>query len=253
MRVVISHFFNEEYLLPWWLRHHREMFDHGVLIDYRSTDRSAEICRELVPEWDLVTSENEQFSAIMCDFEVMKHEQRFPGAWKIALNTTEFLMCPHLAQVEKVLIEGNITGCRMAGAIMIDDQPGIAADPDRPLVEQKASGVWEKTFNFAEAQLPGLVRPTRSRLYHRFTIGSYHPGRHTTNLPGIGQLQANIGAVWWYAYSPWTEAFWARKLQINGQRPEFDKRHGMGVNHDIDLARLLDQYARVSAYSQPLR
>ena len=29
-RVVISHFFNEAYLLPWWLKHHREMFDHGV-------------------------------------------------------------------------------------------------------------------------------------------------------------------------------------------------------------------------------
>ena len=32
-RVVISHFFNEAYLLPWWLKHHREIFDHGVLID----------------------------------------------------------------------------------------------------------------------------------------------------------------------------------------------------------------------------
>ena len=33
MRVVVSHFFNEAYLLPWWLRHHRDVFDHGVLID----------------------------------------------------------------------------------------------------------------------------------------------------------------------------------------------------------------------------
>ena len=48
MRLVISHFFDEEFMLPWWLRHHRELFDHGILIDYASTDRSVEICRELV-------------------------------------------------------------------------------------------------------------------------------------------------------------------------------------------------------------
>ena len=91
-RIVISHFYNEAYLLPWWLKHHREMFDHGVLIDYASTDDSVAICRELVPDWEVIPSENAHFSALLCDFEVMKHEQRFPDAWKIALNTTEFLV-----------------------------------------------------------------------------------------------------------------------------------------------------------------
>jgi len=83
MRVVVSHFFNEAYLLPWWLRHHREVFDHGVLIDRYSTDGSVDICRELVPSWEVVRSETAQFAAIMCDFEVMKHEARFPDAWKM--------------------------------------------------------------------------------------------------------------------------------------------------------------------------
>jgi hypothetical protein len=31
MRLVVSHFFNESYLMPWWLKHHRETFDHGVI------------------------------------------------------------------------------------------------------------------------------------------------------------------------------------------------------------------------------
>src|SRR5262245_4413723 len=74
MRVVVSHFFNEAYLLPWWLRHHRDIFDHGVLIDRYSTDGSADICRELVPSWEVVRSETAQFEAIKCDFEVMKHD-----------------------------------------------------------------------------------------------------------------------------------------------------------------------------------
>ena len=53
-RVVISHFFNEAYLLPWWLEHHRQIFDHGVLIDWSSTDGSADICRQLAPGWEVV-------------------------------------------------------------------------------------------------------------------------------------------------------------------------------------------------------
>ena len=42
---VISHFYNEEYLLPWWLAHHTKLFDHGILINKGSTDRSVEICK----------------------------------------------------------------------------------------------------------------------------------------------------------------------------------------------------------------
>ena len=90
MRTVITHFYNEEYLLPWWLQHHRPMFDHGILIDYGSTDASADICRTLAPEWRLVRSANPDFSALDVDFEVMQYEAGLPG-WKIALNTTEFL------------------------------------------------------------------------------------------------------------------------------------------------------------------
>ncbi|MCA3390648.1 MAG: glycosyltransferase family 2 protein, partial [Roseomonas sp.] len=41
MRSVICHFFNEAYLLPWWLKHHVPIFDHGVMIDHGSTDGSA--------------------------------------------------------------------------------------------------------------------------------------------------------------------------------------------------------------------
>ena len=29
---LISHIFNEEYLLPFWLRHHKNMFDEIIII-----------------------------------------------------------------------------------------------------------------------------------------------------------------------------------------------------------------------------
>ncbi len=35
---LFSHIKNEEDLLPQWLNHHKHMFDHGVIIDFGSTD-----------------------------------------------------------------------------------------------------------------------------------------------------------------------------------------------------------------------
>ena len=50
---VISHIFNEEYLLPFWLENHKNMFDHGIIIDYCSTDSSVEIIKKYCPTWEL--------------------------------------------------------------------------------------------------------------------------------------------------------------------------------------------------------
>jgi len=75
MRTVICHFYNEEYLLPWWLKHHLSLFDYGILIDHGSTDRSADICRELAPHWRLVRSRLSHFDAYLTDLEVMNYEQ----------------------------------------------------------------------------------------------------------------------------------------------------------------------------------
>lgn len=91
MRTVITHFYNEEYLLPWWLEHHKKLFDHGILIDYASTDRSVEICKKICPDWTVVPSMNKEFGAYDCDREVEYYERQIKG-WRIALTVTEFLL-----------------------------------------------------------------------------------------------------------------------------------------------------------------
>ncbi|WP_162177859.1 glycosyltransferase family 2 protein, partial [Bacillus gaemokensis] len=89
---LISHFYNEEYLLPWWLMHHTKLFDHGILINRGSTDRSVEICRQFAPHWEVRNSKVPEFDAILVDQEVMEIETEVTG-WKMVLNTTEFLCC----------------------------------------------------------------------------------------------------------------------------------------------------------------
>ena len=105
--VIISHFWNEEVLLPLWLQHHVALFDHGVLINYASTDRSCDIIRSIAPHWEIRASKNEMFGARACDAEVMAVEEEFE-CWKMVLNTTEFLLVDDLRSYVDGVIERSI-------------------------------------------------------------------------------------------------------------------------------------------------
>ena len=238
MRLVIAQFFNEAYLLPWWLSHHREIFDHGILIDDHSTDGSVDICRELVPHWEVVKAEYTPFEAITRDFEVMKHELRFPDAWKMVLNITEFLVSRSLSDIEGKATRLQNNAVRLQGAIMVDIAPDDLPNPDRPLVEQKAYGIWENDPDLKRADISFLDKSSRSRVYHCDTIGAYAPGRHTSHLPGQFTATAEEGAIFWYGFSPWSSEFKARKLQVGGSMGAHDFRYGFSSQHQADLEQM---------------
>ena len=206
MRVVIASFRNEEYLMPFWLKHHREMFDHGVMIDYHSTDASAEIVRSLAPDWELVVSRNEDWDPLNEDFERMIHEARFQ-AWKINLNITEFLCAESLEKVEARVEKAGLEGAHARGVIMVDPlgEPLPPPSPDKPLTHQRVFGHYEDEISWRgllmRYGLPAppprfggkkvgnqlLIRPLlykkrkhgmgRARLYHRAQHGAYLSGR----------------------------------------------------------------------------
>ena len=125
MRSVICHFFNEAYLLPWWLKHHLALFDHGVMIDHGSTDASPDIVREMAPHWSLVRSRLTYFDVYLTDFEVMGFEQGLPG-WKMAVNVTEFVMpAVPMNTIELRLTEMGRVGCAASGMLVVDHQPEV--------------------------------------------------------------------------------------------------------------------------------
>ncbi len=231
MKLVISHFFNEEFLLPWWLKHHREIFDHGVLINNHSTDRSVEICRELVPDWEIVTSNNKYFSALKCDFEVMQHEARYHDAWKIVLNTTEFLVGHELDAVIESTESQNFLGVYIPGAAMIDNIPDMPLEGNAPLVAQRFHGFWESELPVERVKYPWFFPRARTRLLHRYAFGAYTPGRHSSMLPRLALAANTQLGIWWYGYSPWTPDFVARKTQIQATMDPLDKSVGFGIQH----------------------
>lgn len=225
MRTLISHFYNEEYLLPWWLKHHVDMFDYGILIDYSSTDNSVDICRTIAPHWRVVRSHNVAFDAVAIDFEVQQYEAGLPG-WKIVLNTTEFLCGANLPQLELLIENQQLTGCYFENAVMVDPFPDQQPVHELPLIEQKFHGFMNHD-----------PENNHGRLYHRGTIGGYMPGRHRSFLPHLANA-TGLGTVFWYSMSPWTDSFQRRKLQIGTRLSEHDRRAQWGMHHLLDLQKL---------------
>ena len=240
MRLVIAPFRNEEYLLPFWLNHHREIFDHAVLIDDHSTDGSCEIIREMTPHWEIApTVRDESWDPIDEDFERMTHEARFEG-WKISLNITEFLCAESLDKVEARVEEAGLEGAHARGVIMADSADAALPppSPEKPLVQQRSFGHYEDEISWGgwlrRHQIPLVrrryastqrnvlrIRPFlfkrshslhRARLYHRSRHGAYYPGRHMTHLRHLCAPPQDDLLCLHYYFSPWNEAMRRRVL-----------------------------------------
>jgi hypothetical protein len=226
---VISHFYNEAYLLPFWLKHHVGMFDRGVMIDYSSTDESVSIIKRMAPGWEVVQSRNSQFGAVDVDREVMEYERSVSG-WKIALNTTEFVFNAnprgYIDNFENLYPGLGVFG--VMSYFMVDPPELIDVDPvpGVPLVHQRHHGFLS------------LIR--RHRYFHKHPDGQYDVGRHYTRLPN--PIHVNDLHLLWYGYSPFTCLGRARKLQIQDRIPDFDKRHQMGFEHIVTEPELFKRY-----------
>ena len=167
MKTIITHFYNEEHLLPWWLNHHKKYFDFGVLIDYGSTDRSVEICKQICPNWQVLPSGNQYFDAAQCDYEVMFIERQITG-WRIVLTITEFLV-------------GNLDSLFLASdqpmQWLIPEISFVCWEPDKTLDNSKE--LWEQITFGMPYTVPALSR--RPRSMHNFNDLNYHIGRHYDN------------------------------------------------------------------------
>lgn len=223
---VISHFYNEEYLLPWWLNHHKEIFDHGILINYASTDNSLDIIKSICPSWDVYDSKNLEFAHIAVNDEVMEYEQNIEG-YKICLNTTEFLIDKGI----KNEIDYESKNCYpIRRATMVDINPEENATYDKPLVDQKNDGF------LGENGINGEYR-----YVHNYENGNYDLGRHDTFLNKKEELKS---LILWYGFSPWTLETKKRKFQIKYKIPKKDALTGAGWQHFLAEENLEAMYIK---------
>ena len=211
MKSVICHFYNEEYLLPWWLNHHKKYFDYGLMINYASTDRSVEIIKEICPDWQVVDSVNPEFDAAECDNEIEYYEEQIPG-WKIVLNVTEFLVGKYSLLTD----EKSPKKIFIPSFYFVDKSDNTVVESNIPLYEQLSNGI-----DFVDNP---MIRKLRCLHNHQI---KYVPGRHFSNFDDA----TDDFVIFNYGFSPMNEDLISRKLQIQNRIPESDKKKNWGSEH----------------------
>lgn len=211
MRTIITHFYNEEFLLPLWLKHHKQYFDHGVLIDYGSTDNSVEIIKKICPTWQIFSSLHEVFDHELCDNEVMFFERQFQG-WRISIPVTEFIVgdVDALTQISDEKKQ-----------ILIPVIVFASYDPDGVISNKKP--LWEQTTMAIPHE-----REYINRSIHNFNDITYPGGRH---FWGLGDTQDAM--IFKFSSCLIGKDMIDRRLQMYKKISEKDKILGYASQHMI--------------------
>lgn len=231
---VIAHFYNESFLLPYWLSHHRKLFDDGILIDYDSTDNSVEIIKSLTPHWRIVKSKNKVFRGSDIDVEVQEYESEIKD-WKTCLNITEFIITDNLK--DKIANLGN-DAAKFFGYEIVDTmEQKLANDfnPNKSIITQRHSGFAEKL---------------RNRLIHKRPIGRYYVGRHASAHEDFVTMPY-LCPLFWYCYAPLSYQI-PRKLQMSPRIPKDDFDNFGVYNYALTEERILQDWKRKYLRSQDL-
>lgn len=237
---IISHFYNEEFLLPYWLAYHVNIFDHGILINYDSTDNSIQIIKKYAPSWEVRNSRNRVWDFIAADQELMNIEREVDG-WKIILNTTEFLLHYDLKTYLYNFKESNkeLFGVRTNGIVMVDKFE------DRYDKLNKEHLIFQKKYGYLESDYLPITEANplhRSRFLHHAPDGKYNLGRHQTKYSSV--IDKSLFLLW-FGFSPY-EYIKTRKLSFKKRMSSRNINMGAGLQHTLDEKQLEDKFLQES-------
>jgi UDP-glucose 4-epimerase len=190
------------------------MFDEIIVIDYNSTDKSMEICKNICPKAKIITTKNDYFEAIKIDEEFMDIENTIDGI-KIILNTTEFLFCEK--SVKDLFIDNNE---KIAYNIKVTCPFSLCT--------YNINNSYELFNNLLNNDVV-YDYYRGSRFIHTYENGRYGAGRH--NLININSIPTNKAHIIWLGFYPLNDKLLKRKLQIQQNIPQSDKDRGAGFQH----------------------
>jgi UDP-glucose 4-epimerase len=231
---LLTNVFNEEYLLPFWLLHHRDMFDNIIIIDYHSTDNSMEICKKLCPKCKIITTRNQYFDAEDIDKEFMDLENSIEGI-KMVLNTTEFLVCEKPIKEIFSNVDSSVSF-------------NIVCDSPYSKNTYHINNNYELFSNLLNNDVV-WHNDRLTRQIHNFPNGKYHVGRHYTNNPITNTKEMY---VIWFGYYPLNDKLLNRKLQIKDNIPQRDKDRGFGFHHFTPKEKMLEYNEQRANTGKPL-
>lgn len=237
MKTVMTHFYNEQYLLPWWIKHHQKYFDHGILIDHHSTDNSIDVIKHYAPNWTIVKTGLQEFDSEKLEdennrvaYQLIKH------GWRITLNTTEFIV----GDFSKLNKYGPYTMLKLRSNIMVDQVQDLnqKLSYDDQLTDIKRYGI-----RYVEGDWDRCWRWCRGfhNYHHPFDRGRHY---HTHDNEEFDIL--------WYGYSPMTHELINRKVQIAPKVSRSDISLGFGKQHFADFEEQMKTYHKNLAMSEDL-
>lgn len=240
-KTLVSHIRNEEYLLPFWLKHHKRYFDHGVIVDYNSTDRSVEIIKDICPDWEVVPSRNLKLDALVMDREIEDIERQHSG-WKMCLSTTEFLIGNYrkldtMHEPMDLLIPA-------LNMIEIPSEENNHPSPDIDLFLQKQYGIhYEDQIVYSDQQITHEGRldehikaqntgylTRRLRLLHNRDSVTYPLGRHYHEPDRIN----TDFIIVYYRFCPFNDITLKRMTRLQENIEPQNKTQNLGYEHFMD-------------------
>lgn len=236
---IISHIFNEEYMLPFWLEYHASIFDNGIIIDYYSTDNSIKIINKICPHWKVIKTVNlnadgsPNFKAELIDKEVNEIEKTIESGYKICLNTTEFFMIPEInkGKLSESFLPSKYYFLKtyMGMNSKLDFYPENITDFFKSI----------DRINY-ENNIMRSYRILHSDLYI-----NYGAGRHTCDVnDATNKIIRDDIFILWIGFYPFNKETLKRKLQIQNNIPLYDKEHGLGSQHITNYDSLCNEFNR---------
>jgi hypothetical protein len=221
--IGIIHIYNEEYLLPFWLNHHKNIFDKIIIINYHSTDNSINICKEIIPNCEIITTRNNCFEAQLVDNEVMDIENKYEG-FKICLNITEFLVT-YGKNIKEILNQ------YLNEKIMLKIPAYIPISLNKYYPknnEELFKNLCNEDVKFANDLTTKINIERGCRYLHNHINGNYTVGRHGTLNNEKYFNEFIILTLYFY---PNNEYFMKRKMQIKSKIPQSDINIQRGIHH----------------------
>jgi hypothetical protein len=212
MTTLISHIYNEEFLLPFFIERHYGKFEQGIILDYGSTDGSLRILNELAPNWSIIDCSEEAFDALKLDALVHSIEEKISGICLVLTITEFFVGDPRFITSEMVLPSYSF--------LRKEGEPGIQAG--QRFHEVYKTGI--SPFHVAsEANTEWFMRMKGRKM--KGSKEKYPIGRHYEVLgdtPFLIYRVANCLAC---------DEMIERRLQIQKKIPLDDIKLGLGVQH----------------------
>jgi len=205
------------------------MFDHAILIDFKSTDQTrAMIERYAPPSWKIVESKTgEVFDAEKTDKQVMQCENEYPRDWAIALTTTEFLiydnfrqslferqphdLYPYIHRFNYLLMVGNDTKPLRHFSSLIKQRHLFQINP------HSYRNFWRNYGRFLHL----------NSVNYKYLLGRH---RYASELkPNTTGTEMDGFIVKWF-WTPWPESV-TRKLEVGKTIPKEEAEAGVGPQH----------------------